>query len=85
MNHSALKIVLIASVFFKNPVNNNILYINGITNAKVEFFDLKGTLVLKSYLDQKNKKINTAHLNKGVYFLKIKNSKKSKSMKLIIK
>ena len=45
----------------------------------------KGTLVLKSYLSQKNKKINTANLNKGVYFLKIKNSKKTKSMKLIIK
>ena len=69
---------------YPNPVKENILYINGITNAKIEFFDPKGTLVLKSYMDKKNKKINTAHLNKGVYFLKIKNTTNSKSIKLVI-
>jgi hypothetical protein len=52
--------------------------------VKIEFFDPKGTLVLESYMDKKNKKINTAHLNKGVYFLRIKNTTNSKSIKLII-
>ena len=75
MNHSALKIILIASVFFQILLMIIFYTLMVLPMLKVEFFDLKGTLVLKSYLDQKNKKINTAHLNKGVYFLKIKNTK----------
>ena len=73
---------------YPNPTNDKtILEIKGLnTNSDVLVYDLQGR-VLKTYkfnLGQDKLEIDASNLTKGIYYIKVKNSEKSLTKKLIV-
>ncbi|AJR02626.1 T9SS type A sorting domain-containing protein [Siansivirga zeaxanthinifaciens] len=72
---------------YPNPVTNNqtVIYINSKNNLtkKIEFYDILGKLISTTYINRKE--LNIAHLNRGVYILKITENNITEVKKLVIK
>jgi len=66
---------------YPNPVKNT-LFIKGIVNQEnYTIYSLLGEKILKGTLNRDNSSVNVSKLTKGVYFLKLENSKSIKILK----
>jgi hypothetical protein len=69
---------------YPNPVSNGVLHIESNLNAErtVSLFDVLGKEVIKTTTS--NSTINIAHLNSGIYIVKITEGEKTATKKLIV-
>ncbi|WP_162843302.1 T9SS type A sorting domain-containing protein [Ichthyenterobacterium magnum] len=71
---------------YPNPTDSmlNIQLKSGISNGNLEVFDILGKLVLSQGLNSENlSEINVAHLNSGLYLIKISAEDKSETQRFI--
>jgi bacillolysin len=67
-----------------NP-NNGILHFSTVTDSyQIRLVDMKGTEVLKSYIDAKTNTINLTNIPNGLYLLQAFNDKANKTFKIVL-
>ncbi|MEN8186053.1 MAG: T9SS type A sorting domain-containing protein, partial [Bacteroidota bacterium] len=72
---------------YPNPSNGTV-FINrqGVEEMQISIYDVTGKLILrKNNISERNFQLNLSHLEKGLYFLKINETDKQTSKKLILK
>lgn len=76
--------ILDALKLYPNPTKNSLFIEAGhISNAKVEVMDLLGKTYLSQLLNRGTHSINTSHLSKGVYLIKVSASEGTVLKKII--
>jgi len=68
---------------YPNPIKGNLLYINAISEASIEIFNVLGKRVIKAQLRNPGYYIDISTLNKGIYLVKIKSRSGTITKKLI--
>lgn len=59
---------------YPNPVAD-VLFIHASEKSSVSLYDVRGTLIYSSSISPNNQQIDLSNLEKGIYFLKVENSK----------
>tara|TARA_R110002049_G_scaffold679_1_gene3967 strand:- start:194 stop:1810 length:1617 start_codon:yes stop_codon:yes gene_type:complete len=72
---------------YPNPVVSdlNISFPEGITNAKIEIYNVLGSKVYEALVSASNNKLNLSHLVSGMYIAQVSSDNKTNSFKLIKK
>jgi hypothetical protein len=71
---------------YPNPCMDNInLNLRNTDYTNISVYDLYGNMLLNQSLNQVQESINVSNLTKGIYFLKLYNSKKSSILKILKK
>jgi hypothetical protein len=69
---------------YLDPENNQIDVKSKVDFESVELFDITGRIVRNELSTNREVKLNTADLIKGLYVLRVKNGIQSKSLKILI-
>lgn len=69
---------------YPNPANE-ILFIENLSNAYIQIFDIRGQLLFEKYSVSNNVNIDVSNYNTGIYFLKISNNHQQQNFKFIKK
>ena len=67
---------------YPNPTHDNI-YIKGVDNGSIEIFNITGKKVYSLAHYQINQPLSVAHLNKGMYIIKIYGPRSNKTLRFI--
>lgn len=71
------------AIFYPNPVIESINIQKLDEDALITIFDNQGRIVIKYHSNQTECKIDVAHLNNGIYFLKIESNSQASQKKFI--